>query len=302
MPPTAPLQLLVRGESLAAALRHVACAQCDAAARALEPSAGDARAAIHETRKCCKKVRALLRLVRFELGPLYRRENAAFRDLARRLAPVRDADALDEALAALEPQPGSAFADAERETVARLLAARREALLRDAGGCAALAREAATALAAARARAAGWSLRRDDLQGILPGFRRAYRRARRALARATREPSVERLHEWRRRAKTHWYHLRLLEGAGAADLEDRIPRLEEISRLLGDDRDLALLDETLARAGPAALSEQVAAAAAARRALLQERAFALGQEVFADRPREVAARLRAALEAWLAAP
>ncbi|MBI4878843.1 MAG: CHAD domain-containing protein, partial [Planctomycetes bacterium] len=259
-------------------------------------------AAIHEARKCCKKVRALLRLLRPELGPLYRRENTTFRDLARRLAPVRDADALHEALAALELPPGSASANAERAAAAHVLTARREALLRDAGGCTQLAREAAAALTAARARAATWSVRRDDLRAVLPGFRRTYRRARRALERAAREPGVERLHEWRRRAKTHWYQLRLLAGAADPVLEGRVPQLEELSRILGEDHDLALLDEALARAGPASPSAGIAAAIAAERLALEQTAFALGREVFTERPKKAAARLRAALERWLAAP
>src|ERR1019366_10185548 len=53
--------------------------------------------AIAEVRKCFKRVRAALRLVREELGDeLYHEENWSFRDAARPLTRVRDAVVLVE--------------------------------------------------------------------------------------------------------------------------------------------------------------------------------------------------------------
>src|ERR671929_1828085 len=55
--------------------------------------------AVHEARKDMKKLRALLRLTRGELGEqVYSRENACFRDAARELAGQRDADVMLETL------------------------------------------------------------------------------------------------------------------------------------------------------------------------------------------------------------
>src|SRR5438105_7921575 len=54
---------------------------------------------VHEIRKRFKRVRAVLRLVRDELGEnVYRQENACARDAARPLTEVRDAMVLIEAL------------------------------------------------------------------------------------------------------------------------------------------------------------------------------------------------------------
>ena len=51
--------------------------------------------AVHSARKDMKKLRALLRLVRGELGAsVYRRENARFREAAATLAGLRDADVM----------------------------------------------------------------------------------------------------------------------------------------------------------------------------------------------------------------
>jgi len=55
--------------------------------------------AVHEARKDMKKIRALLRLARGELGrQTYDRENACFRDAARELAGQREADVMRETL------------------------------------------------------------------------------------------------------------------------------------------------------------------------------------------------------------
>ncbi len=58
---------------------------------------GDPTEAVHDVRKGFKKVRAALRLAREELGDeTYRAENYAFRDAARPLTEVRDAQMLVE--------------------------------------------------------------------------------------------------------------------------------------------------------------------------------------------------------------
>jgi hypothetical protein len=63
---------------------------------------------VHEVRKTCKKVRAALRLVRAEIGDdVYHRENLCFRDAARRIGEVRDAQVLSKSLEKLRGQ----FAD-----------------------------------------------------------------------------------------------------------------------------------------------------------------------------------------------
>lgn len=55
--------------------------------------------AVHETRKRLKRLRAALRLERSAIGAeTYRRENAAFRDLGKRLSAPRDAMVLIETL------------------------------------------------------------------------------------------------------------------------------------------------------------------------------------------------------------
>ena len=52
--------------------------------------------AIHEVRKHCKRIRAVLRLVRPQFEKTYQFENVWFRDAAKGLAELRDAEAIIE--------------------------------------------------------------------------------------------------------------------------------------------------------------------------------------------------------------
>ena len=77
-------------------VRRVARGRIDHAIDELRGTSDSTRAeAVHEARKDMKKLRALLRLVRDELGEdVYRRENDCFRDTARTLSGLRDAEVM----------------------------------------------------------------------------------------------------------------------------------------------------------------------------------------------------------------
>src|SRR5262249_18753447 len=146
----------------------------------------------------CKRVRAVLRLVRDELGEkTYRRENASVRDAARPLTEVRDAKVLRDALDGLaehfagEVRP-KAFA-AARAALEENRAAGRERVRKQDGAFA----DVAAALGKARRRARRWSVGHKGWPALRRGLRQVYRQGRRAQAAAAADPSVENLHEWR---------------------------------------------------------------------------------------------------------
>ena len=84
-------------------VRRIAHGQLDMSIERLEGHTDeDVGAAVHETRKSLKRLRALARLALGEIGDeAYRRENVAFRDAGRRLAGARDSQVLLETLDAL---------------------------------------------------------------------------------------------------------------------------------------------------------------------------------------------------------
>lgn len=250
-----------------------------------------AEKAVHEARKDMKKLRALLRLVRGELGEeVYRRENGFFRDAAARLSSVRDADVMIATLDGLDDVP----ADAARE-LRRALRAHRRSLAAQAEGDP--AKEVARLLRQARRRVRDWPLERDGFEVIEPGLRRMYRRGRRDFRTCRKRPDTEALHDWRKRAKDLWYHATLIEGAWPAALKALGDQAHELSDRLGDDHDLAVLHDW-AEEHAGGLDRRVARAVARRRAELQGEALDLGARLYAERASAFVDRLEAYFNAW----
>jgi CHAD domain-containing protein len=247
--------------------------------------------AIHTARKSIKKQRSLLRLVRGSLDPGPRRhEDVALRDAARRLAGARDAAVMTATLDALAERyvgqlPHGAFT------------ALRERLEEGAGEGGPSSSEvsgAASELAAARARLDSLTLDDRGWDALEPGLRRGYRRGRNALAQARKAPTAENLHEWRKRVKDLWYHLRLLTPACGPAVRGQAKDAHALADLLGDDHDLAVLGETLVgvAGGVAVDVHAVLGLIDHRRGLLQTQAVALGERVYAERSKAFVRRVR----------
>ena len=274
---------LKRGEALPEGVRRVARGRIDDAIDELGGKAGSGpEEAVHNARKDMKKLRALLRLVRGELGDeVYRRENACFRDAALELAGARDADVM------LTTLDGLKLDDTVSGPLRQGLEAHR---LRTAGGSRdQAARTVIEILTSARARVADWPLERDDFEALRPGLERMYRRGKRDFRAVREEPSVEGLHEWRKRAKELWYHHSLLASLWKPVMNAVGDEAHELSDLLGDDHDLAvLLDWARAHADPA---PELVEAVEERRAELQRDALELGARLYADRRKDFIRRL-----------
>jgi CHAD domain-containing protein len=280
------------GESVPGGVQRIACGQLD---MSIERLAGhtdeDLGTAVHETRKSLKRLRATVRLARDELGDeAYRRENVAFRDTARRLGGARESQVLLETLDALtdrNPQeaPPEHFARFKRTLVGQHGAAQRR--LRDGAAVA----EVLSELRRARARVGDWQLDRKGLHALAPGFKRIYRRGRRAYRTARQEPSTENLHELRKRAKYLWYAAQILRPAAPKKLKRIARQAHELSNLIGEDHDLALLaqraNERRDRFTDQTAAGELTAVVERRRGELQREALELGRRLFRKRPRKI---------------
>jgi CHAD domain-containing protein len=271
---------LKQGESVPKGIRRIARGRIDHALDALKDPTEEA---VHDARKDTKKLRALLRLVRGEIGEdVYGRENACFRDAAGELAGVRDADVMLATLADLEERYG-----AETGTIRQGLEAHR--IRTSAGSRHQAAAAAIGMLEEARVRVSRWPLERDGFEALEDGLRRTYRRGRRDWQAALSEPSTERLHEWRKRVKDLWYHCTLLEETWTPVMSALADEAHEASDRLGDDHDLVLLLEWGA--------EPLESLIAERRRELQDEAFAYGARLYADKPKVFVRRI----ERWWSA-
>jgi CHAD domain-containing protein len=239
--------------------------------------------AVHEARKDMKKLRALLRLARDELGKeTFARENACFRDAARELAGPRDSDVMLETLGALDLPAGMGW------ELRKSIMAERD---RNGGGDREAAGHRAVAmLKEARGRVDRWPLERDSFYAIAGGLERVYRRGRRDFEAAREEPTVESLHEWRKRVKELWYHHTLLKDLWPPVMTAVGDQAHDLSDLLGGGHDLAVLADWVRKHGDA--EPGFYEAVDRRREELQAEAFALGAVLYADKPSAFVERLR----------
>jgi CHAD domain len=173
---------LLPGELPVHGLRRMALGQLDLSIELLGGDGGaPGEKAVHETRKALKRLRALVRVLRSELGEeVFAREDGALRDAGRRLAGARDAEVMVNTLDGLLKGDGRRLA--RRRGVARLrraLVAEKEAADARMLGDAAMRADVLEELRAIRRRVAAWPLsRRDGIQALEPGLQRIYRQGR----------------------------------------------------------------------------------------------------------------------------
>jgi CHAD domain-containing protein len=270
------------GEALPDGIARIALGRIDHALDELRGKTDSSpEEAVHEARKDMKKLRSLLRLARGELGEsVFARENVFFRDAARELAGVRDEDVMLETLDKLDLPAGEGW------ELRKLVQAHRA---HGGDGRETAVRGVVAMLREARGRVPEWPLERDSFDAIADGLERTYRRGRRDLRAARAEPSVEALHEWRKRVKDLWYHHTILRRLWPPVMTAVADEAHELSNLLGDDHDLAVLSDW-AR-GHADASPEFFEAVERRRAALRADALALGARLYVEKPSAHVGRL-----------
>ncbi|MGF1634698.1 MAG: CHAD domain-containing protein [Phycisphaerae bacterium] len=284
---------------LAAEIRRAAAERVDKAVGAIDNKPADE--AVHEARKRLKQLRAIVRLIRGEIGKkAYGKENIFFRDAGRLIAAARDAAVLVETLDNLTAQhrddlAGGAFQAVRKQLVKRRDAERKRALGQGAeDGTEALA-EVRRRLLAARERIAGWPVKAEGFAAVAPGLKRVYARGREGLAEARQTPTTDALHDWRKRAKYLRYHVELLEEVWPGMMSALADQLHELTDYLGDDHDLAVLADTLTTEGKALAEagtrDTLLALIERRREALQAAAMELGHRLYVETPADFVNRL-----------
>ena len=287
---------LGEGERVSDGVVRVACGQLELAIERLEGNTDeDLGTAVHEARKSFKRLRTIVRLARDELGDdLYRRENTAFRDAGRRLAGARDSQVLLETLDAIgerypEEAPPARFLRFRRSLAAQHAAAQRR--LQDGAAIG----EVLSQLRQAGTRAQDWPLEREGLDALAPGFRRIYRRGRRAYRSAREEPSSENLHELRKRVKDLWYAAQIVRAASRKRMKRLARDAHQLSNVIGEDHDLAILreraHERCDRFDDERTVGELAALIERRRDELQRETMRAGARLFRKKPRKIARQL-----------
>jgi len=291
---------LERDESVVTGLKRVMSDEIDSASKHLSDKKTNRDTGIHEARKSIKKVRALLRLMRAELGDTFAEENARLRDIARRLSELRDAFAIISTLDDLKKQYSKDAGMKLRSIRAGLSRKRLESSRPE--EITSVLEDAAAALKKAGKRVKTWPLQTDGYGAIAPGFEQIYRDGRKALQRARKDPTPENFHELRKRVKDHWYHVRLLENLWTGMMTAYEKSLKDLETWLGNDHNLVVLKERIL-AEPAYYGKQkdielLVELADRYQKDLRDNSLALAERVYEEKPRELTRRMNHLWDTW----
>jgi CHAD domain-containing protein len=292
---------LQANETVQDGLRRCAREQLD---RAIDELTGrvdtDPIEAVHDARKALKKARSLLRLCHGTIdGGDRRRENAALRQAGHALSSARDAEVKVQAVDDLSRRYAGRLPQSTFDAVRRHLETGRDPArqrLLNTG----LTSHVADELRQVRQRIDEMPMRDGGWQALAPGLLRSYRRGRDAMQTARKAPTDENLHEWRKRTKDVWYHLRMLRPMAPGIIGGHANEAEALSDLLGEDHDLAVLRESLER-GSSELAidlDAVFELIEHRREQLQAEAFVVGQRLYAEPCKAFHRRLHDYWKAW----
>lgn len=226
---------LKTGEDIAAGMRRIAREELESALHEIAAAApANEAAAVHAVRKCIKKTRALLRLIREEIGHnIFEEENRYLREVAHGFSGPRDARVqlqLVEKFREQVPQ-GMAFEKTtatlrkEIETNADNLGPQREA--------------AEAILQQVCDRIEGWPLDNLAIGDLCCALRCSYHRGRKYYRRVCAKKAPENFHTWRRRVKDFWYQSRLLCNLNRTVMCEITEAAGTLGKKLGELHDLA---------------------------------------------------------------
>jgi CHAD domain-containing protein len=299
--PSMPYRLKA-SESIPEGIKRIVVEELDSATEQLSGSDHKGRDnAIHEARKSVKKIRGALRLVQPELGAIYRKENRRLRDLGRKLSQFRDAAAIIETFDNVIERHKESLRENTLSSIRQALAKSKLETERTAQ-IERVVKEAIATFRATKKRVTAWPLSTDGFRAIAPGLRSTFRRGRKVMAAAQQDPRPENFHEWRKRVKDHWYHVRLLENVWTEVMQAHEASLKNLETWLGEDHNLVVLRQRV-EGKPEDYGDQkdielFLTLSGEYQKELREKAVSLGQRIYEERPRQFTKSIAKLWDAW----
>ncbi len=291
------------GEGVESGIKRILVFKVEETIGLLEFHGDDPAISIHEARKNFKRLRAALRLVRKEIGPQhFNRENVFFRDLSRRLAPLRDSEVMLETFDLLEQggyfrEGPDGMVDLRNRLESHKLKVHAEFFGPGAGF-----EEIAAALGHSLPRLRDLPIEDRGFHTMAAGFRRVYRRGRRRMVQAYLDgEDPHKFHEWRKRVKYLWHHYEILRPLEPNLLGERIDGLQTLSGLLGEAHDAAFLVAYLTDGIGIPMSKAsnfVIDQANHHHAVLVGNAYSWGEKLYGPKPKTVVEEMSALWDAW----
>jgi CHAD domain-containing protein len=290
---------LRHGETLGDNLRRICCKQIEDAIAVANGEAKTDDTPVHEMRKHLKKARAALRLVRKEIGSgLFRAQDCGLRDVGRLTSEIRDAEARLQTVRQLQEVTQRHGRSAYRKLEAMLILELENFM----AAFAEWQTQAVPILEQASLAVDRWTVDQFNCNQLSCAVQASYRRARKALAEATANPSAENFHALRSRAKTLWYQVRILRPVNPVVLKTLSDDLHSLGDLLGRAHDLSFLGARLRNEHGKSKwqreGHRLLAIIDVSQTDLQRGAAELAEHFFAERPRDFGSRVTSWLQDW----
>jgi CHAD domain-containing protein len=287
------------GEELGAGIYRIYRRQIELACAASRSQRTQAHSPVHETRKHLKKARAALRLLSGAVSrDEFARTNKKLRRVADLISHIRDAEVRFQTMRQLSQRLRIEEADIVQEAEA-FLGLELESFL---AAFSDWKEEAACRLKKVRRAMKDWPVDRLTRKQIRETVQQSYKRGRKALQKASKTPTAENFHDFRKHAKELMHQLRILQPLQPPLFEQLGGELATVTDTLGSAHDLAFLETRLIKHKRHGTDDRAASALSEliglREKELQRTAAAQGERFYLARPKDFGSRISGALENW----
>ena len=225
-------------------LHRSALRQIDLALDYVTNPAHETDFAIHETRRCLKRLRAILRLVKKEVGKtIYDRDNQYLRNLGQKLSELRDTTVVGQTLASLQKQFPQILGTSAWKTIKKdLVSAQHSRPARKK-----IMTAIAPKLKIARSRVANWPLEFGEPLKLRKALRKTYKKSQRTMKHTLAEQQAENFHEWRKQVNHLRHQLQILRTMKIGTVKKALKISQALTRTLGLQHDLTVLSQRLSK-------------------------------------------------------
>ncbi len=291
---------LNKGETLERGVKRVVVEEINKALQTVkEAAANNPHQAVHAVRKSLKKIRAVVRLIRDEIGEAaYHTENTSYRDAGRHLSDIRDATSMIVTAEKLEEEYADRKLGEAFQVLHKYLEKHRDKLSKQLIEKENILEHVKSILVDVAGRIPGWDISENSFGAIKKDIKRVYRRGYQSFHKLQKKKNQtnEAFHEWRKGAKYLRYHITLIKKIWPSVLGLTSEEIHLLTDYLGDYHDLAVLEDTLhskkitfkdakAKAALKAMIEE-------QKKMLQDQSMVLGRKIYAEKPKAFVRRLK----------
>lgn len=256
----------------------------------------DVHKAIHESRRSIKRIRAILRLIRDEIGYSdYFRENRFYRDLARRMAPVRDSFVLHQTFLSLKSRYPDLVPERDysllQNGLCRRIESDLECFMDERGGFSSILKD----VGQASRRIDHYCQLRNSYRSVRKGIRRVYKRGRNHHFRIREIQNLDQFHEYRKNAKYLQFQMELMQPLFPKLLKAYAGTIDKHTELLGDIRDLDRLGFYIQQVIPGEIpkgsARRILEKFSTHRDEMMAKVISKSQMIYAEKPGEFIRRI-----------